>query len=389
MRVFVTAVLVLHSSVASSALRAQQSSCPPPSAPATEGAIVGRVVDGETGVPVGFALVHLRSAGATTAQQQQSRREGSFQFCAVRVGEVTLWAEVGQHAGVVGPVTIEAGRTLDVTLELRGAGSESGTLAGEVVSADTGSPVEGAYLLLPEVGRSSLTNVLGRFVFTSLPPGLHRLQVQRLGFADAEGRAEIEIGKITQIRVSLSVEAMAIEPLVVTAVRRRVELPELDDFERRYFSGWGQFVLEDDIRLRNPTKVTDLLYQTGANVGTNGGSLTMHRTGCAPMVYVDGVKITRLSRGGGSAGARLRPRSGLYLWPDPEANPAQEAADAVNLLDPSEVLAIEAYRGPAETPGQYLDSNSKCGVILIWSRRGRDLPRHNSNVVRGQPTLSA
>ncbi|MFC1791532.1 hypothetical protein ACFL0I_03600 [Gemmatimonadota bacterium] len=46
------------------------------------------------------------------------------------------------------------------------------------------------------------------------------------------------------------------------------------------------------------------------------------------------------------------------------------AAQAVNLIPPSDIQAIEIYHGPADTPGQYLDSRSQCGVILIWTRRG-------------------
>ena len=70
---------------------------------------------------------------------------------------------------------------------------------------------------------------------------------------------------------------------------------------------------------------------------------------------------------------RAPPNRGFYLWPDPEASPAQEVAEAVNLVHPGEVLAVEICRGPAETPGEDIDSNSACGVILIWTRRGREV----------------
>jgi hypothetical protein len=40
------------------------------------------------------------------------------------------------------------------------------------------------------------------------------------------------------------------------------------------------------------------------------------------------------------------------------------------LITPDQVQAIEIFRGPSETPAQWRDSNSACGVILIWSRAG-------------------
>jgi len=46
------------------------------------------------------------------------------------------------------------------------------------------------------------------------------------------------------------------------------------------------------------------------------------------------------------------------------------AAEAVNLIHPTNIQAIEIFQGPSSTPGQYLDSRARCGVILIWTRRG-------------------
>lgn len=179
-------------------------------------------------------------------------------------------------------------------------------------------------------------------------------------------------GRATEARIRLTVRPIDLDPIVVMAVRRRIELPGLEDFERRYYSGWGQFVLEEDIERRNPTRLTDALAETGLEIAAGGTSVIVRRTGCAPMVYIDGVKVTRLSRGGGPV-RRPSGESGVYLWRDPETSTDAEAAAAINLMNPGNVLAVEVYKGPAETPGQYIDSNSRCGVVLIWTRRGGEL----------------
>ena len=351
-------------------LDAQREACVPGDSTSRVGTVAGRVVDAESGVPVGFASVQVHSPDMAQPSEAQTDRRGRFAFCGVPAGAVTLWSHIGQMAGLVGPVALESGRTLELTIELRGAGRDSGTLAGEVVDAESGRVVEGASLLLYDLGHSSTSSELGRFVFPSLPPGTHLLRVSRMGYVETEGQVEVEVGRATETRIQLDVKPIALDPIVVTAVRRRVELPGLEDFERRYYSGWGRFVLEQDIQMRSPMKLTDVLTDTGLEITANGASVIVKRTNCAPLVYVDGVKVTRLSRGGGPASRSPKAKNGMYLWPDPEASPAQETADAVNMVNPSNVVAVEVYKGPAETPGQFVDSNARCGVILIWTRRG-------------------
>ena len=42
----------------------------------------------------------------------------------------------------------------------------------------------------------------------------------------------------------------------------------------------------------------------------------------------------------------------------------------INEILASGVTAVEIYRGPAETPVEFLGGSSRCGVIVIWTRRG-------------------
>lgn len=358
------------------ALGAQEASCPPADAAAGMAVVMGTVVDVVSGAAVAAAQVELRRPRFEAPLRTQSDRDGRFLFCSVPAGEFVVSAREDERRGAVGPVSVEPGATLEVVVEVWSATGASGTLGGEIVDAETEKPVEGASVFLPQFGQSSVSNQLGRFVFPSLPPGKVALEVRRLGYADARGAVEIEVGRTTETRVSLAVEAIGLEPIVVTGVRRRIQLPGLEDFERRYFSGWGEFVLEEEIRLRNPSKLSQMLPETGVEVLGNGMQVIIKRTGCAPMVYIDDVKMTHLPRGGGpQRPQRFERNSLLYPWPDPERDPAQEAADAVNRIHPSEILAVEVYRGSAETPGQYLDSDSRCGVILIWTKRGGDVRR--------------
>lgn len=239
-----------------------------------------------------------------------------------------------------------------------------GVLVGVVRDADEREAVAGAEIKLPDLGRRTFSGDDGSFRLPLLTPGVYRLRVSRLGYAVVMATVEVVGGEVVECEVLMQVEPVPLEGITVTARR---ELPGtiltgLRDFHRRRESGWGQFLLEDEIRVRGGRRTTDLLQGSmGVEVFGNGAAIFMRRTQCPPLVYLDDVKVTHCSVGGGPY-ARAR-----------DCNPAREAAEAVNLLTPSEILAIEVYRGPAETPGQYLDSNSRCGVILIWSRRGLSL----------------
>ena len=126
----------------------------------------------------------------------------------------------------------------------------------------------------------------------------------------------------------------------------------LADVELRAERRWGTVLLEKDLALRrNVLRTTDILRDHGADIIGNGKALVFRRTGCGPTVYIDGIKVTY----------------GNFRGEDP----AVEAADAINMVLPTHIYAMEIYKGPAETPGEFLDSNSRCGVVLIWTGRGR------------------
>ena len=39
----------------------------------------------------------------------------------------------------------------------------------------------------------------------------------------------------------------------------------------------------------------------------------------------------------------------------------------------SDLYSVEIYRGPSETPGQFLNSDSRCGVMVFWTFRAAEI----------------
>lgn len=299
MRTLVCPLLLVFGLTPVALLSAQEPSCPPPDSLAGFGAIVGQVVDAQNQVPLGFVQIRLLIHRVEAPLEARSNTSGQFQFCSVPSGVFTLAGQLGQLGNLLGPLRLDPGKTLSLSLELTAAttGRQTGTLTGIVIDAESEEPVEGATVLLLNLGQTAISNGFGRFIFPSLPPGNADIQVNRLGYAEATGQVEVQIGKTVHTRVSLSTEPIEMDPIIVTAVRRRIELPGLEDFERRYNSGWGQFILEEDIQRRSPHKLTQMFSEYGVTVTGDGKAIRMRRTGCAPMVYLDGVKLTHLPRG--------------------------------------------------------------------------------------------
>ena len=249
--------------------------------------------------------------------------------------------------------------------DLEGQRAQTGTLTGQVVDEGTRASVEGARIVLEGLGRAGVSNELGRFAFSEVPAGWTRLRVERIGYAATVGEVEIKVGEVAEARLLLSTQAVPLEPIIVTARRRETVLPAVEGFGDRYYSGRGRFVLEAEIRQRNPTKLVEVLRETGLEVTGNGTSVKLSRENCAPAVFVDGIKVThpqliRSRAEGVSAG----------LWPDPTASADQDAAHGIGLVHPSSVQAVEIYRSALETPAQFLELNRRCGAVVIWTKRG-------------------
>ena len=87
---------------------------------------------------------------------------------------------------------------------------------------------------------------------------------------------------------------------------------------------------------------------------------------------VPGVTIVPTSRGGTTVrftgiGSLSTPCGGPRVFVDG----MEVTVDALDeVLAPIDVLAIEVYRRPAETPGRFGSPRSGCGVIALWTRRG-------------------
>lgn len=225
-------------------------------------------------------------------------------------------------------------------------------IAGSVVEETSGRPVVAVdVVLLDGAGRELQhfeSDSTGRFAFSLQVAGAYGLRAFRIGFVAAVASSVlVGAGESVIVELRMGVDAIPVEPLVVTA-RNTVRAGRLREYyerlDSRSKSGGGHFITRTEIEARPAAGTADLMRMVpGVSVAGRGRAVVMSRVagGCDPAVFVDGTMMNR-------------------------TGPAVVA----DYVTPEMIEGIEVYRGASETPARYRDRGG-CGTILIWTRAGR------------------
>ncbi len=159
------------------------------------GTVAGRILDPEGTTPVADAAVTIFPEGEA-GKEARSRADGSFEFTAVRPGEVRITALAG-HAEAETVVKIAASQTRQVELRLEAAGVITGTVVDE-----RGTPVEDAQVFASGGGtrKSVYTGDEGRFTLSGLADEEWHLRAH----ADGYERASVTARAGQEVEIMLS-----------------------------------------------------------------------------------------------------------------------------------------------------------------------------------------
>lgn len=261
---------------------------------------------------------------------------------------------------------------LAVSLVLLGLALSPGTAAGQeihglVLYNHDDLPVGMATVRLVagagEVLETVVSDVEGRFRLSVPGPGEYWVHVEHLtAFSMVDGPLEVQAatsGAVALVTFHLVPRPLALEEISVEVEGRSLPLARTGFYQRQRVHP-GYLMDSRDIERRAPLRTSDLvrtipgvIYAEGRMAGFSGYPIMAYtertrldpdRPVCYPRVWVDGVVVEQ----GGTVA------------------PFQAFDD---LVQAHEVIGMEVYRSPAETPAQF-GGLTACGAILLWTRQG-------------------
>lgn len=241
-----------------------------------------------------------------------------------------------------------------------------GAVTGRVTLPD-GSAASGATVRLVDTRFGALTDADGAFRITDVPPGDYMLTVDFIGYRTARRSVTVSEGEATSVDVTLSVSAVSLDRIVVTATGT--------ERLREVGHAVGQLDAAEAVEKSESQSLEDLLTGrfSSVRIQKNSGSvgsaanITVRGSGSIslsnrPIVYVDGARVQTQPV---EAGVRGQDYSRLTA------------------INPDEIERIEVVKGPAATT--LYGTEAAGGVIRIETKKGTSrAPRYRFRGEYGQ-----
>lgn len=234
--------------------------------------------------------------------------------------------------------------------------AQQGTVTGRVTVSGTGEALSGAQVFIRDLDIGTITGEEGRYQLSDVPVGEHVLRVRILGYNRASRQISVAAGETTTANFSLTVSAVGLEEMVVTATgEQRV----------RSIGHAVDNIAATEIVDRAPVRdFADLLAGRTPGVeirvgsGTVGAGAFIRIRGASslatsnqPIVYVDGTRVN--------------------------ANPANltvstggQQTGALN-INPEDIESIEVLRGASAAT--LYGTEAANGIVLIRTKDGSDI----------------
>ena len=248
------------------------------------------------------------------------------------------------------------------------------SIAGIVRQDSTARPMAGVEVLLEGSERKTTTDAAGRFVLGSLARGSAVVLFRSVGYRPVRVTVQLVSADTVQVNAVMVREGtQQLDPVEVKAVPAAPRGLGREAFEERRKLGFGKFIDSAELRRSEMRRTSDLLRAIpGLRIVRFRECEGPNSTRCSP-------PEDRAASGRG-VGTSMIPRQGQdYCWmsvlldgvPVYQSGGSRPPPDFSRDFRPSELESIEVYRSSAEVPSEYGGAAAACGVILLWSKRGK------------------
>jgi hypothetical protein len=244
-------------------------------------------------------------------------------------------------------------------------------MMGTAIEDSTRRPLAGVEVILEGTKKQTTTDGSGRFLLNDLPTGNKVVLFRSVGYRPQRVRVMLNKTDTTRVEAVLISDRVRLEPIVVTGTPDRPRGIGREAFEERRKLGFGKFMDSTELRHRGYARMSDVLTSMGVYMiqnqdkvsdGARGplemrAASTRRRGGdlaggpCWMGVILDGVTLYKAVSTGH-----------VSNFPPPDFR----KDFAVDYIE-----AIEVYRSASEVPMEFGGNSASCGVIVLWTTRGK------------------
>jgi outer membrane protein OmpA-like peptidoglycan-associated protein len=198
---------------------------PPP--PPDTGKVTGNVIDRDTGLPVGRAIVEMRDTGMTDLSTNPIN--GTFTTPDLKAGIVGLYASKEGYTPDSITTTVQAGRTVSTTIALEKE-STIGAVYGRVTTLQ-GNPLSATITAVPlsvqeatsQTGQQATSDPLRGEFFIKLQAGDYAISSYLPGYKAQTKNVHVNKGFKTGVNFTMEAEQLAPPPAVGKKTRVFIE----------------------------------------------------------------------------------------------------------------------------------------------------------------------
>ena len=233
--------------------------------------------------------------------------------------------------------------------------AQTGTLAGRVTDARTGTPVTTAQITITGTTLGAVVDAEGRFRVVGVPPGRYEVRARSIGYQPAVAAFSVAADGSADVNLAMNGSVTNLDAVLVTGA--------VGDTRRRAIGNAVSTVSVSDVMGKSSvSNITEVLQSKVPGLtllpgSGEAGTSTNYRlrgagslyAGNNPTIYVDGVRLN--SRGQGNYTVFGQTASSL---------------DAIN---PNDIESIEVIKGPAAAT--LYGAEAAAGVIQIITKKGQ------------------